>query len=162
MITQITFEEIKPMWERLWPGRDKITPVVSMTSNNSWDLTIYDKAAAGEGFYGGVFFGVYNDRDELIAVNSGHQTSDTRFRSRGLYVSPGYGGRGLGQLLLRAVIHVASTNNFEVVWSLPKVSAFKTYEAVGFICEDGELIDSYTVSGVMQQERNSYAEKKLK
>ena len=162
MISEITFKEIKPMWEKLWPGRDKITPVTSMTSNNSWDLTIYDKAAAGEGLYAGIFFGVYNDRNQLIGVNSCHQTSDTHMRSRGLYVEPAYGGRGLGQYLLKAAIHVATTNNFEVIWSLPKSKAFKTYESVGFVCEDGELIDSYKVCGVMQKEHNCYAEKKLK
>ena len=56
----------------------------------------------------------------------------------------------------------ATTNNFEVIWSLPKSKAFKTYESVGFVCEDGELIDSYKVNGVMQKEHNCYAEKKLK
>ena len=162
MISEITFKEIKPMWERLWPGRDFIRPVVSMTSHSTWDLSIYEKAQDGEGLYAGKFFGVYNDRGELVAVNSGHQTSDTHFRSRGLFVAPGYGGRGLGQLLLQTVINLAEENDFEMIWSFPKVNAFKTYRAVGFKCYKGEYKDTYQVNGVMQKGWNSYAEKKLK
>lgn len=157
MISEITFEEIKPMWERLWLGRDDIRSMSSMTDNVNYDYEIYKK-------YEPVFFGFFTDDDKklLIGVNSGHPTSETRFRSRGLYVKPGYGGKGIGQLLLRTTIDYAQERDFEVVWSLPRVKAFKTYAAVGFTCESGEETHGYTANGVIQHIQNTYAEKKLK
>lgn len=163
MLKEITFEEIYPMWEKLWPGRDRIKPITSMINNREYDMSIYDKAEDSEGYYSGVFFGVFtDDTNELVAVNSGHQTSDTRFRSRGLYVKPGYGGNGLGQLLLQTTVDFAKLKGFEVIWSLPRSTAFKTYEAVGFICSVGEEEHSYTASGTEVRLLNHYAEMKLK
>ena len=156
MLKEITFEEIKPMWEKLWPGRDDIKPMSSMTDNDDYDLAIYDK-------YKPIFWGVFtDDTNELIAVNSGHPTSDTRFRSRGLYVKPGYGGKGLGQLLLKTTIDHAIKEGFETIWSLPKKTALKTYEAVGFTCDEGFYGPQWSASGVIQEGWNCYAELKLK
>ena len=163
MIRQITFEEIYPLWERLWPGRDNITPYNSMTGADSWDLTIHDKVKAGEGYYGGVFWGVFtDDTNELIACNGSQQTSETIFRSRGLYVKPGYAGKGLGQLLLRTTAQFAANTGFEKIWSYPRKAAFKTYKAAGFTIGEVRYDESYVSSGVMQHQWNAYAEMKLK
>lgn len=158
MIREITFEEIKPMWELLWPGRDDIKPMSSMSNHdpNAIDMTIYDK-------YEPTFFGIFtDDTNELVAVNSCHPTTDKRMRSRGLFVKVGYGGKGLGQFILQCTINYAKDKGFAVIWSIPRKTAIKTYTAVGFV-EQGEPIycDSYPTSGVMQQELNYYVEKKL-
>jgi len=158
MLKEITFEEIKLMWELLWPGRDDIRPMSSMLNHDpaAFDMTIYKK-------YEPTFFGIFtDDTNELVAVNSCHPTTDTRMRSRGLFVKVGYGGKGLGQFILQHTINYAKDKGFEVIWSIPRKTAIKTYTAVGFV-EQGEPIhgDSHPVSGVMQQEWNYYVEKKL-
>ena len=163
MIRQITFEEIYPMWEMLWPGRDDIKPYNSMIDADNFDMSIHDKVKAGEGYYGGVFWGVFtDDTNELVAVNGGQQSSDTHFRSRGLYVKFGYGGKGLAQLLLRTTANFAREKRFDILWSYPRQSAFKTYEAVGFEIGEVRYDESYAASGVMQHQWNAYAELKLK
>lgn len=157
MIREITFEEIRPLWELLWPGRDDIRPMSSMIDNKDHDISIYEKYTAK---YWGVFT---DDTHELIACNSGHPTSDTRFRSRGLYVKFGYGGKGLGQLLLKITIEHAIKEGFETIWSCPRESAMKTYQAVGFVCDEPrEEKEAWPASGIMQSVRGCYAELKLK
>jgi len=161
MIREITFEEIKPLWELLWPGRDDIAAMSTLTheGDDVWedtDMSIYEK-------YSPIFFGIFtDDTNELVAVNSCHPTSETRMRSRGLYVKIGYGGKGLGQFILQHTIDYSRNNNFEVLWSLPREKAIKTYNAVGFEIV-GELHEGETwpSSGVMQYGTNYYVEKKL-
>ena len=47
-IENVKFEEVLPMWERLWPGRDDIKPTNSMVDcNGTIDMALYDKAAEG-------------------------------------------------------------------------------------------------------------------
>ena len=163
MIRQITFEEIYPLWERLWPGRDDIKPHNSMISIDDYDLTIYDKAARNEGYYYGVFWGIFtDDTNELVACNGSQQTSETRFRSRGLYVKPGYAGKGLGTFLLQHTATFAKEAGFEVIWSYPRREAIPTYERAGYTVGEPKLYESYKSSGVMQHEWNAYAEMKLK
>lgn len=157
MIREITFEEIKPVWERLWVGRDDISPMSSMQDMYTIDMTVYDK-------YEPTFFGIFtDDTNELVAVNSCHPTTDTRVRSRGLYVKPGYGGKGLGQFILQYTINYSRDMGYEILWTLPREKALKTYLAVGFeTIGDFVYGDSWRVNGVMQQESNIYAEIKLK
>lgn len=165
MLREITFEEIYPMWEMLWPGRDVIRPVTSMIDHKNYDMDIYEKAYNKEGLYAGVFWGIFtDDTNELVAVNSGHQTSDTHFRSRGLYVRTAYTGKGLAQALLAQTIKCAKDNNFSVCWSMPRKAAYKTYRSAGFtIHEDEEHEgDTWMKSGVMQQGINCYATMNLK
>ena len=165
MLREITFEEIYPIWERLWPGRDKIKPVTTMIDHRNYDMDIYDKADNKEGLYAGVFWGIFtDDTNELVAVNSGHQTSDTHFRSRGLYVKPGYAGKGLAQVLLTQTINCARENNFSVCWSIPRKTAYKTYRSAGFTIHEEEEYegDRWVRCGVMEKGLNSYATIKLK
>ena len=156
MLKEITFDEIKPLWERLWVGRDDIRPMSSMLDVDDWDLSIYVK-------YSPTFFGVFtDDTNELIAVNSCHPTTDTHMRSRGLYVKVGYTGKGLGQSLLQHTIKYARDKGYQVIWSMPRDTAMKTYTSAGFK-QTGEIFtkDSYMVSGVMQQGTNYRVELEL-
>jgi len=161
MLREITFEEIKPLWELLWPGRDDIAAMSSLTheGDDVWedtDMSIYDK-------YEPIFFGVYtDDTNELVAVNSCHPTSETRMRSRGLYVKLGYTGKGLAQGLLHHTVNYSRDNGFKVVWSLPKEKAIKTYTSAGFeIIGETRYGETWPSSGVMQYGTNYYVEKKL-
>lgn len=167
MISEITFEEVFPLWEKLWPGRDSIKPSTPMLDWEKTDNILYQYAAEGKEHYAPVFFGVHathpeTNRQVLIAVNSGHQTSPTRYRSRGLYVMPKFCRRGLAQALLTHTINYARERGFETVWSLPREVALKTYESVGFETKVGDIVAGWESSGVMQHERNCYAEINLK
>ena len=158
MLREITFEEAFPLWCMLWPGRDDIKPMSSMIDNDlNIDMTIYEK-------YSPTFFGAFtDDTNELVGVNSCHPTSDTRMRSRGLYVKFGYGGKGIGQMLLHTTINFAKEKDFEILWTCPRKGAEKTYMSVGFeLIGDPVTNESYLSSGVMQQSTNYYAELKLK
>ena len=129
-VKQITFEEILPIWHnQLWPNRvSKIETHSAMT----WPMTNinqpYDIKAFG---YPAYFFGIFHN-EKLIAVNSGHLTSSTEFRSRGLWVDPDYRKQGLAQLLLKAAVDTAIQSKADIVWSIPKLAVIDTYTKVGF------------------------------
>lgn len=125
MITEISFEEIYRIWEtKLWPGRKDIKNMSSMLYNTGYDINIYK-------LYTPVFI-AYKDNGDILGVNSGHQTSKTDFRSRGLYVFPEFRGQGIGTLLLKETINLAKRHNCEHCWSIPRKTALGTYLAAGF------------------------------
>jgi GNAT superfamily N-acetyltransferase len=82
--------------------------------------------------YPAYFFGVY-DNDTLIAVNSGYLTTDTEFRSRGLWVDTAYRGMGIAQQLLLTTIQQAQLSGASMIWSIPRLTAVPAYERAGFI-----------------------------
>tara|TARA_S200002703_G_C3733554_1_gene225492 strand:+ start:126 stop:599 length:474 start_codon:yes stop_codon:yes gene_type:complete len=157
MLKQIKYGNAYPLWKMLWPGRDDIKPMSSMTDLHDWDMNIYEK-------YEPIFFGIYtDDTNELVAVNSCHPTSETRMRSRGLYVKSEYTGNGLAQGLLQHTIDYSRNEGYEVLWSIPRLTALKSYTSVGFI-ETGDRWsgEAWKSDGVPQTQTNAYAEIKLK
>lgn len=126
-VRPISFDEICGVWrDHLWPSR---TSPIEPTSSIVYDFYPYEYdptyAAAVPDFFG-LFVG-----DELAGVNSGHQT-DYSYRSRGLFVFPKWRGRGYGVTLLSATIDAAVSKNSDFIWSMPRESSIKTYEAAGF------------------------------
>lgn len=137
-VKQITFQEILPIWrDQLWPNRvSKIETHSAMTwpythINQSYDMNAFS--------YPVTFFGIY-DQENLIAVNSGHLTTQTEYRSRGLWVDPDYRGNKLAQTILLATIDQAKQENAKMIWSIPRLSALPAYERVGFKTV-GEIVD---------------------
>lgn len=136
-VKQITFQEILPIWrDQLWPNRvSKIETHSAMTwpytHNQPYDMNIFS--------YHVTFFGIYN-QDKLIAVNSGHLTTETEYRSRGLWVDPLYRGMGLAHMILLATIEQAKREHAQMIWSIPRLSALPAYERVGFKTV-GETVD---------------------
>lgn len=129
-IQQITFEEILPIWTtELWPNREsKIETHSAMT----WPNTHFGQPYSMEVFsYPAVFFGIY-DQTKLIAVNSGHLTTATEYRSRGLWVDPDYRGKKLAQQILLATVTQATKEGARMIWSIPRLTALPAYERVGF------------------------------
>jgi GNAT superfamily N-acetyltransferase len=127
---QITFEEILPIWTtKLWPSREsKIETHSAMT----WPPTHVEQPYSMEVFsFPAAFFGIY-DQDKLIAVNSGHLTTATEYRSRGLWVDPDYRGKKLAQQILLATILQAKKDGAKMIWSIPRLTALPAYERVGF------------------------------
>ena len=159
-VEQIEWHEIYPFWsDRLWPGRPNIKPYTPMINATDLDPDIHRKANANFAFYSGVFFGVRTIEGKIIGVNSGHQCSNTLFRSRGLYVHPDATGRGIAQALLQHTVDFARENGFKKIWSYPRARAVRTYEAVGYTCDEPAEHEAYKKEdGTMVHRDNAYAE----
>jgi GNAT superfamily N-acetyltransferase len=129
-VQQITFQEILPIWQdKLWPNRvSKIETHSAMT----WPYTHPVQPYSMDVFnYPATFFGIF-DQDKLVAVNSGHLTTQQEYRSRGLWVDPDYRGMGLAQIILLATINEAKKEGASMIWSIPRLTALPAYERVGF------------------------------
>ncbi len=126
IIKEITFEEILPIWrDKLWIHRDSpIEPASSMLYLGGYDIEIKTR-------YAPKFFAVIDK--EIIGVNSGHQTNSSFYRSRGIYVDPGYNSLGIGRMLMDAVEKSARQANCNHLWSIPRKSALPFYLKCGFV-----------------------------
>lgn len=122
---EITWEEILPMWrDHLWLNRiTPIEPVSAMRYLGGYDMLNMESTP--------YFQGMVID-DQLVGVNSGHETGNGQFRSRGLYILPAHRGQRLGSHLLLYTISIAKTLNCNTVWSFPRESSLITYEMAGF------------------------------
>jgi GNAT superfamily N-acetyltransferase len=129
-VQQITFQEILPIWQnKLWPNRvSKIETHSAMTWPSTHPVQPYSMDVFN---YPATFFGIY-DLDKLIAVNSGHLTTQQEYRSRGLWVDPDYRGMGLAQIILLATIDQAKKEGAKMIWSIPRLTALLAYERAGF------------------------------
>lgn len=129
LLRKAEFAEIKPIWtEKLWPGRKStIRPVSPINHAFQYDPAILNSRPE--------FWVLTNhsNRNEIIGTVSGYTTSSSHYRSRGLYVSPEYRGRGLSKLLLRAPLQSAKNKKAAVLWTFPRLSAWPVYEKFGFI-----------------------------
>lgn len=125
-LEKVAFDDILPMWrDLLWNGRvDDIRPMSSMLYQGGYDMNIYER-------YSPTFYAIKYD-DEIIACNSGHQTSDNSYRSRGLYVSPTHRQRGLAKRLLYATCDHARSLLCSYVWTVPRKNSLNAYTGVGF------------------------------
>jgi GNAT superfamily N-acetyltransferase len=129
-VQQITFQEILPIWQnKLWLNRvSKIETHSAMT----WTYTHINQPYSMDVFnYPATFLGIF-DQDKLVAVNSGHLTTQQEYRSRGLWVDPDYRGMSLAQIILLATINQAKLENAEMIWSIPRLTALSAYDRVGF------------------------------
>jgi GNAT superfamily N-acetyltransferase len=125
-LIQITFEEILPYWrDRLWPNRvSPIEPASSMLYLGGYDITI-------KYFYDPIFFAV-KDNNQIVGVNSGHQTGDYHYRSRGIWTTPEAQKNGVGRMLIDAVEIEAKLAKCNKLWSIPRQSAMPFYLKCGF------------------------------
>ncbi len=132
---EITFEDILPFWrDKLWPGRKSpIEPASAMLYLGDYDS--YIKHA-----YTPRFFAV-KDQDQIIGVNSGHQTNSMFYRSRGIWVDPTSTLKGAGRMLIAAVEKAGQEAGCGLLWSAPRQSALPFYLKCGFIKTSGFFDD---------------------
>jgi len=125
-IKKSSFSVILTYWKnKLWPNRkSKIEPLSHMTYLGGFDESIYEK-------YTPSFF-IAIENDKIVGVNSGHRTSATSFRSRGIWVDPNYRNRGISQKLFTAIKETAIKENCDKIWSIPRKTALPVYEKFGF------------------------------
>jgi GNAT superfamily N-acetyltransferase len=124
------FDTVEQVWrERLWPDRvSAIETHSAMTwpydgNNLEYDMDIFKYPAS--------FFAVW-DEEKLIGVNSGHKTTNTLYRSRGLWVDPDYRKQGIAQILFDATETAARLEGCTAVWSIPRRTALSAYQRFGF------------------------------
>ena len=70
--------------------------------------------------------------DNLVGVNSGHKSSDTQYRSRGIWVNPNYRRKGIAQRLFVLTERQARDEECEMIWSIPRKTALSAYTNFGF------------------------------
>jgi len=129
LIKRVDFETIKPIWEtQLWP--DRISPVESHsamtwpgTSKSKHDMAIFN--------YPAYHWAVYIN-EQIVGVNSGHLTSDTEFRSRGLWVHPDFRRQGIAHTLFVMLKTQAKNSKANLIWSIPRETALPVYTDFGF------------------------------
>ena len=123
----VHFETILPIWRHsLWPDRkSQIKHMSSMTYEGKIDMSIYKK-------YTPTFFAVYNNAGQIIGVNSGHQTGDRMYRSRGIWVDPVYRGKGVAGILFCELEGQAMKEQCKSIWSVPREKALPSYVKYGF------------------------------
>lgn len=129
-LEHISWDQISLIWHtQLWPNRNSpIETHSAMTwpfnnTQDSYDMSVFANPA--------FFLGVFIDGD-LVGVNSCHLSSSQHFRSRGLWVDPAHRGHGLAQMLFSATEELAKTNNADMIWSIPRQTALKSYQQFGF------------------------------
>ncbi len=120
MIKEIYFDEICKLWEMLHPKREH-------------------KKYSTMGYLGGkdnminrdVFYFGYFINNNLVGVNSCHDSEFDTFRSRGLFVLPKHRNKRIASKLLKHTLEF-SKNHVDFVWSFPRIEALSVYERVGF------------------------------
>ncbi len=125
----IDFPTIQEVWRtKLWP--DRTSPIETHSAmmwpnlaNDQYDMKVFEYTAS--------FFGVFSD-GTLVGVNSGHKTSDTHYRSRGLWVEPSFRKQGIAQMLFQMTEQQAIDENSLFVWSVPRKTALSAYQRFGF------------------------------
>ncbi len=123
MIKLILFEEILPLWKKLWPDTEVIKP------HNEWEfLGGYNPEVPCSDVW---FIGYYED-DNLVGCNSCFMSSKNHLRSRGIYILPEYRGKGISKFLFDKTIEIAKQNDAELIWSYPRLDALPSYLAAGF------------------------------
>lgn len=133
-VKSITYDECRAIWfTHLWPGRGDIEHASAMLYAPHSQQYVYD---VDNMKFTTDFCGLYCN-DQLIGVNSGHPCADGSYRSRGLWVDPTYRGNGYGVILLKATIDLARRLNRRFIWSYPRETSRRTYEAAGFTITSG-------------------------
>ena len=125
----VSFDTILPIWEQnLWSSRESaIKTHSSMTwpfdNDVEYDMEIYK--------YPATYWALLVD-DKIIGVNSGHKTSDTQYRSRGLWVDEKFRKKGLAQIILTASEQYAKQQKCKMIWTVPRKTALVAYTKCGF------------------------------
>lgn len=133
-ISTASFQDIKPLWDELWPGRTDIKPMSSLRINGEIDMDIYKKYQPK--------FWISCFQNQPIACLSGHPTSQELFRLRGLYVKMEYRKQGVASRLVQVALDYAKSEKYKLAWTLPKTNTLKFYESCGFYKISKEITEN--------------------
>lgn len=129
-IKSISWDTIYSVWSsNLWPGR--LSPI-EPHSYMSWPYSVAPNNNVPINEYPVSYLGCFVNNN-LVGVNSGHQTSASEYRTRGLWVDPNYRRCGYATELFRVLEFIAACANCTIMWSIPRETALTAYTAYGFI-----------------------------
>ncbi len=125
MIKEISFDIIKEIWDiKLWPNRKtSINPMSSIILGGGYDMNIYN--------FTPTFWGAFVN-DKLIGVNSGFQTGNGYYRSRGIWIDPEYRRKNIATELMNKIEETAIKEECHTLWSMPRDTAITFYESFGY------------------------------
>ena len=145
------FSDVFGTWRNLlWPDRESAIESHSVMTWPGSDQPEYDMSV----FEYDATFWCARSGSDIIAVNSGHRTSQTDYRTRGIWVDPKHRLCDISQTLFALVTAQAVSEHCDRLWSLPRQSAIRAYTKAGFVTV-GDYIQTET------SDANIYAEKLL-
>lgn len=132
MIKQITFDEIKPYWKKLWPHVDinNLKPV-QMLELPFVDSIFLKLEKQCPGAIPVTFIG-YFIGEKIIGVQSGYKTSSEYFRIRGMWVDEEYRNKGIASSIVSAIEDIALSKNCKIVWTVPRKQAIGFWKKLGY------------------------------
>ena len=149
--SQCEFTDVFGIWRNLlWPDRESAIESHSVMTWPESDQPEYDMSV----FEYDATFWCARSGSDIIAVNSGHRTSQTEYRTRGIWVDPRHRLCDISQTLFALVTAQAVSEHCDRLWSLPRQSAIRAYTKAGFVTV-GDYIQTET------SDANIYAEKMI-
>lgn len=132
MLGEVDFNTVLPIWSTLlWPNRSSpIRPYSTMVYLGGKDQSIATTYGDQVRFFAVTDIDMNNT---IVGVFSGHPTSDTHYRARGLYVMPEYQQIGAGSMLVNRVINAALEAERDICWCIPRVNNALFFERSGFV-----------------------------
>lgn len=124
----IDFETIQTIWyeEDMWGQLAYAPPVNEYLYLNGKNKKIKDLNYSKPVFYG------YLENNKILGVNSYFHVNEDQCRSRGLYVYPKYRKNGIAIELLKYAIDQNKNKGYKFIWSKPRDTAIKSYQAAGY------------------------------
>ena len=119
------FSDVAPIWKtKLWGPDYNFEPTSCMCYPEGYDGNIPHK-------FKPIFF-IAEDQGSVVGVYSGHLTSISHFRARGLFVEPDYRGQGVSRQLLNLLIVEARKQQASLLWTTPREISWPVYAKLGF------------------------------
>mgnify|MGYP000873780399 FL=1 len=145
-VEEISFEEIKEVWEKeLWPDKKN-----GVAKANEWTWFWMQKELGKDKQMAKdaepTFVGIRSD-NELVAVNSCYYSNSkgifNYWRSRGMWVHTNFRGQKYSSVILTWCLEYAKRKDGDWMWTVPRESALPAYKSVGFVqqsdwFEDGQ------------------------
>ena len=122
MIREISFQEAKPLLNKLWPDNEVIDPIDNTAGLVGYPGHRYDEIRL-------VFLGYFDD-ERLIATTHFYNTSPTAVRMRGTYCEPEHRNKGLGKRLFEKGVELFPHS--QCIYTFGRKSSEGFYNTLGF------------------------------
>lgn len=155
MIKEISFEEIKPFWEKLWPDIDVYndTEYVSLYECEYVEDIFFKLKRHSPRSIPAMFLAYFLD-DKIVGVVNGYKTATDFFRIRGLWVEEDFRDQNIATRLMTYIESYALSLNCTTLWTIPRKTALGFYKNYGFIqTTDFVIYDNNNCLAVKQIQR---------
>jgi ribosomal protein S18 acetylase RimI-like enzyme len=152
MIKEITFEEIKPYWEKyLWS--EYIDSGCKISRVNLWTQKDYcykviDYISNPERILNPTYIAYLID-NQIVGVESGYKTNINYYRIRGLWVDKNHRHKGIAK---KMVEYFDAISNERYMWSIPRETSLGFYLKYGFVVT-GKVKSIYGQNYFVRKER---------